>query len=120
MINRILLAVFLLLNFQSVSATIATDIAAGSTAEQAAINAIYLSADEIAQQLADLNFTAGQIASALYSAGYTYRGTVESALMSVTPAFSTLVITTALNNTTGLSSGLAQGGAGSGGPRSLR
>ena len=118
MINRILLAVFLLLNFQSVSATIATDIAAGSTAEQAAINAIYLSADEIAQQLADLNFTAGQIASALVAAGFISKRTVESALRFA--GFSTEQITVAVNNTPGITSGAGAGGGAGGGPISLR
>jgi len=123
MINRIILAVFLLLNFQAVVADIASDIAANVSAEQAAINAeaLGLDAEQIAKQLVAAGITdAGVVASALVSAGFINTGTVVSALRAA--GFTGREIAIVVRTTPGLSplgSGPDRGGGSAGSPISL-
>jgi len=81
--KRIILALFLMFNFQFALADIASDIALGLSAEQAAINAQAdgLGADAIAAQLVAAGISDSVvIALALVSAGFTNTGTIASAL----------------------------------------
>ena len=111
MMKRIILVVFLLFGFQFAMADIASDIADGLSAEQAAQNAqaAGLTAEEIAAQLVAAGITnTGTIVSALTAAGFTGTDLASVAAAAVS-------IASASSGSPGYSGSTGSGGGGGGG-----